>query len=75
MEFESIISGRGGWSSDVSCCQRALRPADPCRFIKTKILAPVVIEKLTEAGYEFAEVEDAAKALMKIASDSSINGR
>ena len=45
------------------------------RFVKTKILGPDVEESLTKGGFEFATIEDAATALMKIASDTSINGK
>ncbi|RMD42182.1 hypothetical protein DV735_g2921, partial [Chaetothyriales sp. CBS 134920] len=44
-------------------------------FIKTKILGGGIAERLTEAGFEFAELEDTATALLRIASDPTINGR
>lgn len=31
--------------------------------------------KMIEAGVEFAEMEDAVKAVMRIATDSSVNGK
>lgn len=31
--------------------------------------------KMIEAGVEFAETEDAVKAVMRIATDSSVNGK
>ena len=43
--------------------------------MKTKILGPGVADALTNMGYEFATAEDAAKAMMKIVSDTSINGQ
>ena len=44
-------------------------------FIKTKILSKESVDFLTNGGFEFATVEDAATAMMKIVSDTSINGR
>ena len=45
------------------------------RFVKTGILSQSSIENLTKAGFEFAEIDDAARAVMKLCSDPSINGR
>lgn len=44
------------------------------RFVKTQILSQAAIENLEKAGTEFATVEAAARAVMKICSDTSING-
>ncbi|KAK5207864.1 hypothetical protein LTR41_006376 [Exophiala xenobiotica] len=44
-------------------------------YTKTTILKPQVIERLVSKGVEFAEVEDCTTAVLRIASDKSINGR
>ena len=44
------------------------------RFVKTGILSQAVIDNLEKAGFEFATVDDAARAVMKQCSDPSING-
>ncbi|RMZ80443.1 hypothetical protein DV737_g3000, partial [Chaetothyriales sp. CBS 132003] len=44
-------------------------------FVKTNILGRGIAERLEEAGFEFATLEDTATAMLKIASDPSINGR
>jgi hypothetical protein len=44
-------------------------------FIETRILSKAVVEKLQAGNVPFAQVEDAAAAVMHIASDSHINGR
>ncbi|RMZ90138.1 hypothetical protein DV736_g2647, partial [Chaetothyriales sp. CBS 134916] len=44
-------------------------------FIKTNILGGGIAERLVEAGFEFATLEDTATAMLKLASDPSINGR
>ena len=56
--------------------RRAVDPAntDAFRFVQTKILSAAAVEGLTKGGYEFATIEDAATAVMKIVSDPSING-
>ncbi|RMZ84789.1 hypothetical protein DV737_g959, partial [Chaetothyriales sp. CBS 132003] len=43
-------------------------------YIKTPLLSAAVVEHLEKAGTEFATLEDAARAVLKLASDSSING-
>lgn len=45
------------------------------RFIKTKIMSDIVVQHLTKAGIEFAEVEDSAGAAMRIISDPKVVGR
>jgi hypothetical protein len=45
------------------------------RFIETRILSKAVVEKLQAGNVPFAQVEDAAAAVMHIASDPYINGR
>ena len=45
------------------------------RFIETKILSKDVAALLTSRGVEFATVEDAALALLRILSDPKVNGR
>ncbi|RMZ79197.1 hypothetical protein DV738_g3484, partial [Chaetothyriales sp. CBS 135597] len=42
-------------------------------FVKTRILGGGIAERLAEAGFEFAELEDTATAMLKVASDPSIN--
>jgi len=44
-------------------------------FIHTKILSDQVAEFLTNKGIEFATVEDAGQCLMRIVSDTTVNGR
>ncbi|KAL6244013.1 hypothetical protein RBB50_008882 [Rhinocladiella similis] len=44
-------------------------------YTKTTILKPAVIERLSSKGVEFAEVEDCTTAVLRIATDKSINGR
>ncbi|EXJ70662.1 uncharacterized protein A1O5_05652 [Cladophialophora psammophila CBS 110553] len=44
-------------------------------FVKTSILSPAEKNWLDSSGIEFAEVEDAACCVMRIASDPTINGR
>jgi len=44
-------------------------------FIETRILSTAVVEKLHAGNVPFAQVEDAAAAVMHIASDPHINGR
>lgn len=45
-----------------------------CRYTKTTILKPQVVERLVSKGVEFAEVEDCTTAVLRIACDRSING-
>jgi hypothetical protein len=44
-------------------------------FIETRILSKAVVEKLHAGNVPFAQVEDAAAAVMHIASDPHINGK
>ncbi|KIX07556.1 uncharacterized protein Z518_02209 [Rhinocladiella mackenziei CBS 650.93] len=44
-------------------------------FIHTKILSEAVVEFLAKANVEYAKVEDAAAAVMRIVSDPGITGR
>ncbi|KIW29292.1 uncharacterized protein PV07_05117 [Cladophialophora immunda] len=44
-------------------------------FVKTSILSPTAKKWLESSGTEFADVEDAARCVMRILSDQSINGR
>lgn len=44
------------------------------RFIQTKILSDAVVAYLENVNTEFATVEDAAVALMKVVSDTNIAG-
>ena len=71
MVLESTISAHGMWQK-IDLLASANTYA--FRFIKTKIMGPAVVESLTKGGFEFATIEDAATALMKIVSDPSING-
>ena len=43
-------------------------------FVKTGLLSQTVIENLEKADTEFATVDDAARVVMKLCSDPSING-
>lgn len=43
-------------------------------FVKTAIISDEVIDRLESHGIEFAEKEDAARAVLHIASDKSMNG-
>lgn len=45
-----------------------------CRFIHTRILSDQVADLIKSAGVDFAEVEDAASAILHFAADKSING-
>lgn len=45
------------------------------RFIETRILSKAVVDKLQAGGVPFAQVGDAAAAVMHIASDPNVNGR
>lgn len=44
------------------------------RFIKTPIMSDKVIETLISKGINFAKAEDACKALLRFATDKSVNG-
>ena len=46
-----------------------------CRYIRTPIIGEEAQERLSSRGIEFALEEDAAKAMLKIASDTSVNGK
>lgn len=48
--------------------------ADRERYVKTKILSEQAFRNVTEAGVQFAEAEDAGQCLLRILSDTSING-
>ena len=43
--------------------------------METRILSKAAVERLQAGNVPFAQVEDAALAVMHIASDSHINGR
>ncbi len=43
-------------------------------FIQTRIISEEVINRLEKTGIDFAEKEDAAAAVLHMASDPSING-
>jgi hypothetical protein len=49
------------------------------RFIATSIVSDVVIQaikaQLDQRGQEFAQIDDAVKAVMRVAADKSINGK
>jgi hypothetical protein len=49
-----------------------------CRFIATHIMSEAHIETLTKtfqaSGLDWALAEDSAKAVLRVAADSSING-
>jgi NAD(P)-dependent dehydrogenase (short-subunit alcohol dehydrogenase family) len=43
--------------------------------VRTRILSPAIVAHVEKLGMEFATVEDAASAVMRIACDSRISGR
>ena len=45
------------------------------RFIDTAIMSKDTLAYLESNGVEYATTQDAAQALLKLASDPSINGR
>jgi hypothetical protein len=49
-----------------------------CRYISTPLMSPAVKETVTRQlkaqGSEWAHIEDAVKAVARIATDNSING-
>jgi len=45
-----------------------------CRFIGTRILSGAALEKLESKKIPLAQVEDAASAVIHLASDARING-
>lgn len=45
-----------------------------CRFIETKIMSEAVLDHLKNANTQFATVDDAASALLRIVADKSIHG-
>lgn len=47
----------------------------PCRFVGTRIISGAALEKLRSHKIPLAQVEDAAAAVIHMASDSGINGR
>lgn len=51
------------------------RLSSPYRYIETVMIPQHIKSKMIEAGVEFAETEDAVKAVMRIATDSSVNGK
>ncbi len=46
-----------------------------CRYVKTSILSETAFANVTNSGVQFAEATDAAHALLRILSDTSINGK
>lgn len=44
------------------------------RYVKTKILSDEDFANVRKLGVEFAELEDAGRCLLRILSDSSVNG-
>ena len=48
--------------------------ADKSRYIKTKILSEEDFAHVADVGIQFAEASDAGDCLLRILSDSSING-
>lgn len=46
----------------------------PLRFVRTPILPKEVQVYLEQKGVGFALIEDACKAMLKIASDTTVNG-
>lgn len=51
-----------------------LRLMDPRRYIETVMIPQHSKSKMIEAGVEVAATEDAIKAVMRTATDSSVNG-
>ncbi len=45
------------------------------RFVDTGIIPPPFKAKMIEGGIEFAEVEDAVKAILKVSTDETVNGK
>jgi hypothetical protein len=45
------------------------------RYVGTSILSPQVQDYVRGKGIKFAKAEDAAGAMMRIASDPSVNGK
>jgi len=45
-----------------------------CRYIPTRIISPEAFNMLESRGVHFATVEDAASAVLHIASDQTLNG-
>lgn len=45
------------------------------RYVLTPIMSPEVAKYLQSKNIEFAEASDAAKAMLRIASDRTINGK
>lgn len=45
------------------------------RHIEIVMIPQHIKSKTIEAGVEFSETEDAVKAVMKLATDSSVNGK
>ena len=48
--------------------------ATSCRFVKTKILSQAMVDKLSAGGVTFAEANDAAKAVLRLAADPQVTG-
>lgn len=52
------------------------RVANKCsRYVRTNILPPEVIARVQEVGVQFAEAADAGECLLRVLSDTNINGR
>jgi hypothetical protein len=45
------------------------------RYVNTGLIPLVFKAKMIENGMEFAEVEDAVKAILKISTDANVNGK
>lgn len=45
------------------------------RFVDTNIIPPPFKAKMIEGRMEFAEVGDAVKAVLKVATDETVNGK
>jgi hypothetical protein len=45
------------------------------RYVDTGLIPSVFKAKMIEKGMEFAEVDDAVKAILKISTDTTVNGK
>jgi hypothetical protein len=53
----------------------SIRPLTVCRYVRTGILSAATFDEVEKAGVQIAKAEDAGAALLRILSDTSINGR
>ena len=63
------------WVMEGALVRRSVIVLMGSRFIKTRILSQQAREMLAGKGVGFAELEDAASAVLHLACDKSLNGR